>query len=117
MNSRNGLPRTAWTTLPHIALDVGSLRLPAPARLLLAGIRAEQTASLPTWVFRRALIRPATSRRLTGLGQRSEPWRYAHLYDDPLRKAVETFGAVIANAGKPTGSGFEFPRRGRRRSD
>jgi hypothetical protein len=42
--------------------------------------------------------------------------RYAHLYDDPLRKAVETVGAVIANAGKPTGSVPEFPKGGCRRS-
>jgi integrase len=42
--------------------------------------------------------------------------RYAHLYDDPMRKAVDTVGAVIAAAGKPTGSVPEFPRGGRRRS-
>ena len=42
--------------------------------------------------------------------------RYAHLYDDPMRKAVETVGAVIAAAGKPTGSVPVFPRGGRHRT-
>jgi hypothetical protein len=41
---------------------------------------------------------------------------YAHLYDDPLRKAVETVGAVIANAGKPAGPVPGFPRGKRRRA-
>jgi integrase len=42
--------------------------------------------------------------------------RYAHLYDDPMRKAVEKVGAVIAAAGKLNGSVPEFSRGGRRRA-
>ncbi|MGO9045725.1 MAG: tyrosine-type recombinase/integrase [Xanthobacteraceae bacterium] len=41
--------------------------------------------------------------------------RYAHLYDDPMRKAVETVGATITAAGKPAETPVEFPRRGRPR--
>ena len=32
--------------------------------------------------------------------------RYAHLYDDPQRAAVERVGAVISNAGKLTKAGM-----------
>jgi integrase len=38
--------------------------------------------------------------------------RYAHLFDDPQRAAVEKVGAVIAAAGKPAKEPAKFPRRG-----
>ena len=38
---------------------------------------------------------------LLGHSNPSTTSRYSHLYDDPLRKAVETVCAVIAAAGKP----------------
>jgi integrase len=42
--------------------------------------------------------------------------RYAHIFDDPQRAAVERVGAVIVNAGKDAAPApIEFPRRGRRR--
>ena len=40
--------------------------------------------------------------------------RYAHLMDDPLRKATETVGAIIDNAGKPGAEVIDH-RRGHRR--
>jgi hypothetical protein len=39
--------------------------------------------------------------------------RYAHLFDDPLRAAVERVGATIMAAGKPTEEPVKLPRRGR----
>ena len=39
--------------------------------------------------------------------------RYAHLFNDPLRKAAEQVGAVIAAAGKPVKSVLKLKRRGR----
>jgi hypothetical protein len=39
--------------------------------------------------------------------------RYAHLFDDPQRAAVEKVGAVIAAAGKPANEPVKLPRRGR----
>jgi integrase len=39
--------------------------------------------------------------------------RYAHLFDDPQRAAVERVGAVIAAAGKPIEEPVQLPRRGR----
>jgi integrase len=38
--------------------------------------------------------------------------RYAHLYDDPQRAAVEKVGAAIVNAGKPVEEPVKLPRRG-----
>jgi hypothetical protein len=53
---------------------------------------------------------------LLGRSNPTTTHHYAHLYDDPLRKAVETVGAVIANAGKPAGPVPGFPRGKRRRA-
>jgi len=39
--------------------------------------------------------------------------RYAHLFNDPLRKAAEQVGAVIAAAGKPVKPVLKLKRRGR----
>jgi integrase len=39
--------------------------------------------------------------------------RYAHLFDDPQRAAVERVGAVISAAGKPSQEPVQLPRRGR----
>jgi hypothetical protein len=39
---------------------------------------------------------------LLGHSQPATTARYAHLFDDPQRAAVERVGAVIVNAGKPT---------------
>jgi len=39
---------------------------------------------------------------LLGHRQPKTTARYAHLFDDPLRRATEQVGATIANAGKPT---------------
>jgi integrase len=39
--------------------------------------------------------------------------RYAHLFDDPQRAAVERVGAVIAAARKPVEEPEQLPRRGR----
>ena len=39
--------------------------------------------------------------------------RYAHLFDDPQRAAVERVGAVIAAAGNPAKEPVKFPRRER----
>jgi integrase len=39
--------------------------------------------------------------------------RYAHLFDDPLRKAVESVGAVVAAAGKDAATVGAFPKGGR----
>jgi integrase len=40
--------------------------------------------------------------------------RYTHLYDDPLRKAVESVGAAIENAGKPDARNVVDIKGGRR---
>jgi integrase len=41
--------------------------------------------------------------------------RYAHPYDDPMRKAVDSIGAVIVNAGKPVETTpLVFAKRGRK---
>jgi integrase len=40
-------------------------------------------------------------RALLGHTQPGTTARYAHLADDPLRKATETVGAIIEGAGKP----------------
>jgi integrase len=114
--------------------------LSAPARQLLAEIRARQTSAgvyvFPgkgkaghmvaierAWAairkragitglrmhdlrhsFASQLASPGASLPLIGalLGH-SDPTtthRYAHLFDDPMRKAVETVGAIVDNAGK-----------------
>jgi integrase len=39
--------------------------------------------------------------------------RYAHLFDDPQRAAVERVGAVISAAGTPSQEPVQLPRRGR----
>ena len=39
--------------------------------------------------------------KLLGHTQSSTTQRYAHLFDDPQRKATESVGAVITAAGKP----------------
>jgi integrase len=39
--------------------------------------------------------------------------RYAHLFDDPQRAAVERVGAAIMSAGQPVKEPEQFPRRGR----
>jgi integrase len=38
--------------------------------------------------------------------------RYAHLFDDPLRAAVEKVGAVVTAAGKPSQEPVKLPHRG-----
>jgi integrase len=38
--------------------------------------------------------------------------RYAHLFDDPQRAAVERVGAVISAAGTPSQEPVQLPRRG-----
>jgi len=42
--------------------------------------------------------------------------RYAHLFDDPMRKAVDRVGAVIVNAGKPANETAPLKRRTKRRA-
>ena len=37
--------------------------------------------------------------------------RYAHLADDPLRKATETVGAIFEGAGKPGAEVLELPSK------
>jgi integrase len=51
---------------------------------------------------------------LLGHSNPSTTARYAHMFDDPMRKAVETVGAVITAAGKPTAAVPELPRRPKR---
>jgi integrase len=38
--------------------------------------------------------------------------RYAHLFDDPLRQAVETVGAIVTGAARPTRSAEIVPLKG-----
>lgn len=40
--------------------------------------------------------------------------RYAHLFDDPQRAAVEKVGAIVTAAGKPAEEPVPFPKGGRR---
>ena len=42
--------------------------------------------------------------------------RYSHLFDDPMRAAVDSVGAIIENAGKPPPDVVPLPLKGRRRS-
>jgi len=49
---------------------------------------------------------------LLGHANVSTTARYAHLFDDPLRRATEQVGATIANAGK-TSSAEVVPLKGR----
>jgi integrase len=49
---------------------------------------------------------------LLGHSQPSTSARYAHLFDDPLRKATEQVGAIVMNAGKPAAAPTPI-RRGR----
>ena len=39
--------------------------------------------------------------------------RYAHMFDDPMRKAVDAIGSVITAAGKPVAEPIELKPRGR----
>jgi integrase len=48
---------------------------------------------------------------LLGHTQPSTTARYAHLADDPLRKATETVGAIIDGAGKPGAEVVKLTRR------
>lgn len=42
--------------------------------------------------------------------------RYSRLFDDPMRAAVDSVGAIIENAGKPPPDVVPLPLKGRRRS-
>jgi hypothetical protein len=53
---------------------------------------------------------------LLGHSNRTTTARYAHLYDDPMRAAVERVGATISAVGKPVEPEPEFPRGKRRRA-
>jgi hypothetical protein len=48
---------------------------------------------------------------LLGHRQPKTTARYAHLFDDPLRRATEQVGAMVANAGKPAAE--PVPLKGR----
>jgi hypothetical protein len=49
---------------------------------------------------------------LLGHTQPSTTARYAHLADDPLRKATETVGAIVEGAGKAGAEVLELPSKG-----
>jgi integrase len=51
--------------------------------------------------------------RLLGHTQPQTTARYAHLFDDPLRKATEQVGAIVMNAGKEAPAPVKLKRRGR----
>jgi hypothetical protein len=50
---------------------------------------------------------------LLGHSQPATTHRYAHLFDDPLRKATEQVGAIIENAGKEAPEPTPLKRGGR----
>jgi integrase len=54
--------------------------------------------------------------QLLGHSNPTTTHRYAHLFDDPQRAAVEKVGAVIANAGKPPNEPTLLKRRTKRRA-
>jgi integrase len=94
----------AWRTICK-AIDITGLRI-HDLRHSFASQLASGGASLP-------LIGA-----LLGHSNPTTTHRYAHLFDDPQRAAVEKVGAVIAAAGKDAEAGEDvvetFPEGGRR---